>query len=229
MKYKALFVFFFGIVLSLMINSKSYASWPVAVAPAIEGQVLDATTGQPIENAIIEVTWQTSVMGIADRASGKAGYKLIVTGKDGKYRIPAKVMFQPLGGLISQYTQVVITVRHPLYEMKYAGVHITETKKYKQEGKLKKFNMSLLSLEEKYRNIDRTKMYTDKIPMQINYLSDEMTDGAYFVLANKISMSKDYLKYIFEKWDKIISNCKSDEKEYLYKELDNFKKYYNLK
>jgi hypothetical protein len=225
MKYKALFIFFFGIVLSLMFNSKSYASWPIVIAPAIEGQVMDATTGEPIENAIIEITWETSVYAVVDRSSGKAGYKLIATGKDGKYRIPSKVMLQPLGGFFSSFRGINIVVRHPLYESKDVSIWISSIggdRKIKQE-------VNLLSLEEKYKNIDRTKMYTDKIPMQINNLSDEMTNGTYFVLANKIDISTDYIKYIFGKWDGIILNYKPEERAYLYNELDKFKKYYNLK
>jgi hypothetical protein len=231
MKYKTLFVLFFGIVISLIAVNTGFASWPIAYAPAIQGIVLDVTTGQPIENVILEVSWSTSDMGIADRATGSAGHKLIVTDKNGRYRIPSKVMPQPLGGFFSMFDGISITMRHPLYELKYFRLNkdnLSDLRKSEESGK---YDIKLLSLEEKYKNIDRTKMYTDKIPMQVYNLGHEIGEvgGPYFAFSKKLGLSKDNQEYVFKRWDEIISKYNQEEKEHLNNRLDNFKNYYNLK
>jgi hypothetical protein len=231
MKSKALFVFFFGIVLSMLVANTGFAGWPVAVAPAIRGTILDATTGKPIENVVLEVNWSTSDMGFADRATGSAGHKLIVTDKNGSYRIPSRVMPQPLGGFFSMFDGMYIYVRHPLYEFKYFRLNKEDLSKMKQSGESGKHEIKVLSLEEKYKNINRTNMYDDKIPMQIYDLNTKMmgNDAAiYFEQATRMGIKKEYFKFIFESWENIINKYNNKEKIYLEDELHKFISYYGM-
>ncbi len=231
MKYKALFVFFFGIVLSLIIAQNSFAGWPIAVSPTVEGTIIDATTEQPIENVIIEVEWDTSVYAFVDRTTGSAGYRLMVTGKEGKYKIPAKVMLQPLGGFFSHFKAIDIKVRHPLYEFKSQGIDAENVGKFGKEGKLKQWDVRLLSLAEKYRNIDRNNIYEKNIPMQIHDLSREMMGNSaanYFKDAAKLGVKKDYFKYIYNSWQVIIDRYNDNEQGYLKEQFNRFKNYYGM-
>ncbi|MDO9390584.1 MAG: carboxypeptidase-like regulatory domain-containing protein, partial [bacterium] len=85
--------------------------------PVIAGQVLDATTGQPIENAVITVNWViNSYTGLEEHLE-EAGDKILITDKNGRYCIPAKTFgHMPLfiiGG--SQFHHIIASASHPLY------------------------------------------------------------------------------------------------------------------
>lgn len=200
MKLKIFLVFFLGIGLSVIIVNAVFAAWPAVYVPAIEGSVLDATTGDPIENAIIEATWETSVYAFVDRTSGSAGYKLLATGKDGKYRLPAKIFFQPLGGFISSFRGIDIKVRHPLYESKSHGIDVENIKKYSKEGKLKQWDFKVLKLEEKFSTPES------------NFWFDSELRGywVYFILAKKINIRTENNKYV-EEIEKLIKRFPNNE------------------
>ncbi|MDD5259947.1 MAG: hypothetical protein PHD29_08260 [bacterium] len=207
MKYKALFVFFFGIILSLIVIDTGFAGWPVATTPTIEGHVLDATTSQPIENVILEISWSTSDMGIADRASGSAGRKLIVTDKEGRYKIPAKIMPQPLGGLFSMFDGMYINVRHPLYEFKYVRLNKGDLSKMRQSGASGKYEIKLLSLEEKYKEARISKNIV--LGTHNNIFSDISESQGYALQAKQLRMKIDW-QNIFNYWDRIIEPFKNE-------------------
>jgi hypothetical protein len=217
MKFKALFVFFFGIVLSLIVTQNSFASWPITATPEIKGTVLDVTTGQPIENAIIEVTWLTSVTGIADRTSGQAGYILLSTGKDGKYRIPSKIMLQPLGGVISKFRSLEIIVRHPFYEHKDAGINASDVGKFSKEGKLKQWDVRLLSLRDKYPvGSDSYQVY--KLSWELNL--------DYFILANKMNvLDKIKVNYLIIKLRELVGKYREIDRKTLEPNIESINKY----
>ena len=88
-----------------------YAGWPINRTLPIEGTVTDATTGEPIENVIISAEWVKDYFGHEQPTFSK---KLIVTGKDGRYKIPGRLSLH----IISIFDRVRISVRHPLYESK---------------------------------------------------------------------------------------------------------------
>ncbi|MFH1287974.1 MAG: hypothetical protein ABII25_04680, partial [bacterium] len=106
-----------GIVLVMLLmlqSGKSNAGWPFNRTPAIEGQITDVTTGKPIENAIVACGWKKRVPSFGgDVTSGFAG-EVSVTGKDGKYKIPAKTTFH----LLSSFGGMMVQIVHPLYETK---------------------------------------------------------------------------------------------------------------
>ncbi len=189
MKNKILFAFLFGIVLSLMINCNCYASWPIVITPTIKGHVLDATTNQPIENAIIEVVWHAMQVAPSDRVGKSVISMLLVTNKNGEFTVPKKWFFQPLGGLVIEVDQQMLTVRHPLYESKELIISVKNLRAYKKEGKLNKYDISLLSLENKYK---------EKQPVI-------GCDYVYFVLANRIKYKYETSK-LFIHWENNLKN-----------------------
>ncbi len=115
MKLKALFVFFFGMVLSLIIVDIGLAK--VIKTPTIEGKVIDATTGQPLENAIVSCTWLTSVANLVERHNVVLFQETVITDKDGNFKISSKKTWE-LNGLLRSFNGIDMSVLHPIYESK---------------------------------------------------------------------------------------------------------------
>ncbi|MDD5259927.1 MAG: hypothetical protein PHD29_08160 [bacterium] len=208
MKNKGLFIVFFGIVLSLIITTTGFAAWPVAIAPSIEGTVYNAVSHKPIENAIVEVEWRTlDKIRNADFPRGPAGYKLIITGKDGKYKIPGKVMLQPLGGVLSRFDEVAIKVRHPLYESRLCSILNKDIPTYRAGGDLKRWNLLIRKLQDKYKYSN----VTDKeVSGTYNSIVEDLKEASvYASRAHQIRFKSDWNAY-FKTWDKIIEPYKND-------------------
>jgi hypothetical protein len=114
---------------------KTYAWQMFYRTPVIAGQVLDSTTGQPIENAVLEVKWViNSYTGLEEHIK-EAGDKILITDNTGRYCIPAKTFgHMPLmiiGG--SQFHHIQVSVLHPYSEA--GGVWWNKTElKYLRKG-----------------------------------------------------------------------------------------------
>ncbi len=197
LKVLRVIVFSMLVILLAKINP-CFAGWPINICPGMEGKVVDATTGEPIENAIIQVRWVAWRWAIVDRTYPTIGAKLVVTNKEGKFRIPRKVSFH----IISGFDTAWITVRHPLYETKevsirYSKTEINTDKKTGRQytgsywvyiGPIKhgrvQSDFELMSLEEKKSLPDRQ-------------------SWKYFKWAKKIGLDFNR-NFIYEKWDALL-------------------------
>lgn len=228
MKFKALFVFFFGIVLSMIGTQNSFAGWPINYVSAIEGIITDATTGEPIENVIVEGNWEKKVYSPPSATWMIYRRELAITDKNGHYKLHSKLSLH----VFSSFYGIDITLRHPLYKIKYLPV--PKERLYdvqRSNGDLKNCDLKLLSLAEKYRNIDRNNIYEKNIPMQIHDLSREMMGNSaanYFKDAAKLGVKKDYFKYIYNSWQVIIGRYNDNEQGYLKEQFNRFKNYYGM-
>jgi len=207
MKKKILIILILGLIVVFITLSSSFASWPLEVTPAIEGRILDATTGEPIENSIVEVDWDTSVFAFVDRTSGSAGYMLIVTGKDGKYKVPSKVMLQPLGGFFSHLRNIRIVVRHPLYESKDASIVEDNIDSYKKEGKFQRYDAILRTLKNKYKY---SRVINNNVLGTHNSLMDDLNEAqGYATQAKKMRLNVNWEIY-FNAWTAIVEPYRNE-------------------
>lgn len=61
---------------------------PVYMAEPIEGRVVDAETGQPIEGAVVVATWRTLRLGVDTHEGPTLKVLETTTDADGRYRLP---------------------------------------------------------------------------------------------------------------------------------------------
>ena len=54
-----------GVIVGIVIVTSSTIRWPINIFPAIEGKILGARTGEPIENVVVFVNWIKSSSGPA--------------------------------------------------------------------------------------------------------------------------------------------------------------------
>ncbi|MFH1260272.1 MAG: carboxypeptidase-like regulatory domain-containing protein [Elusimicrobiota bacterium] len=207
-------VFSMLVILLAKINP-CFAGWPINICPGMEGRVVDATTGQPVENAILQVKWVAWRWAIVDRTYPTISTKLVVTNKEGKFRIPRKVSFH----IISGFDTAWITVRHPLYETKEISIRYSKTEIKTDEktgrqyvsgayyvyiGPIKhgrvQYDFKVMSLKEKKSLPDGQSWY-------------------YFKWAKKIGVNIDR-DFIYKKWDKLLENW-SEYGEYIKKLKNN--------
>jgi len=153
-----------GMVAGVVIISSFTIRWPINSFPAVEGKLLDATTGEAIENVLISVNWIRSSPGPAGEITRTIRSDIVVTDKEGKYRIPRLWSFH----LFSVFSRGYMGFYHPLYASKQA-VAARERRKiiigspalkaYPEEFEYKDgaihYDIELLSLEEKYANAIR--------------------------------------------------------------------------
>jgi hypothetical protein len=144
------------------------AGRPFHKYPAIEGRIIDAVTGMPVENVLVEVTWykENLIGGPGGTSSSFSNVERMLTDKDGKWKVSSKITLH----ILSQPSGVVMNTSHPLYENKQVGIIYTQedesyhpgrsSRKYKfvynpdcelKDGKLS-YTLKLTSLEEKYKN-----------------------------------------------------------------------------
>lgn len=127
---KKIFLISFLLITNLLItNHCLYAWWwPINRTPPIEGRVIDATTGKPIENVVVSALWWKGIPTPGGEMRGRKAFEIAITDKEGKYRIPAKITVH----LLSYFESIMLEVTHPLYERK------EETWRPKQIQNLKK-------------------------------------------------------------------------------------------
>ena len=224
---KVFLICFVAVISCLTSVAFVYAGWPINRTLPIEGTVTDATTGEPIENVIISAEWAKWAI----RANDIFSKKLIVTGKDGRYRIPSRLSFH----IISRFSYVEISVRHPLYESKVGwgnsyvwhakGMeHLRKGGKewyyerpeikhpsekrgvhgYYKDGKIH-FDIKLVSLEEKYR--DNVGVWGKKKSLSTEF---RYNGPAYFSLAKRKKITIDYIE-ILRNWENITNRFPNDK------------------
>ncbi len=103
-----LFTFYF----SLFTSPKVFAGWPINRTPEITGVVTDATTGQPIENAVVSAEWLKATPSPGGDVRQGIASEVAVTDKDGKYVIPAKTTIHTFSCFDGVYLN---NISHPLY------------------------------------------------------------------------------------------------------------------
>lgn len=210
-----------------------YAGWPINRTPAIEGKVVDATTGEPIENVVIVAVWyKKEYWKPSFGGTPSAGFskEIIITDKEGKYKIPSKTSIHIFTG----FDDIRINICHPLYEGKFFGVvkegyderdpeKIEMVKKYGYmlwgygtdigsftytNKNTIHYDIQLLSLEERYVKVVNSKLAVNeelenRYGEFLRFLEGRSNGGYFLTLKNrKIEIS---LEQIMDKWDKINS------------------------
>jgi len=189
-----------------------YLGWPVNITPAIEGRVVDATTGEPIENVMVTVLWHKDYMigGPGGTSSGFADGARMLTDKDGKWNVWPHIHMH----LLSKPGGVVIKTYHPLYEDKQEPVYIytyyerdPKKRKWKYYGEYRNGKVShdtkLLSYEEMFivQTKGKGKEVLDEY-LDRKFLISSFEDGYYFKFLKKHNKAFD-LDEIIEKWKQI--------------------------
>ncbi len=189
-------------LMSIVIVSSCLAGWPINYVPPIEGRVIDATTGEPIENVIVSADWSKTIYAIIHPLSGTIDVKSVITDKEGRYRIPAKISLH----LVSSFGWLRVYFCHPLYErqkVSWNGEDIKLLRKGKRicssgfpiDGEYEKgaihYDANLLTLEEKYvkpvrekgKEIGEQEIY--KLSGDVHRHIELYEDGRYFLFVKK--------------------------------------------
>lgn len=207
----------------LFTNHCLYAGWVgITKTPSIEGQVIDATTGKPIENVLISCSWFANYLGLApDTITGYYTHRVVITNKEGKYKIPGYTKLR----LGSRFLWIDIGVSHPLYESK--SMRWPDIGQPDKDGVVH-YNIQLLSLEEKYNKSSEQLADSNERKKELAHkLSLEFNRGflGYFktLKARKIDFNT---QLIFQSWEHIVSKFSGDDRVYeiLRRDYKNAKK-----
>ncbi|OGS19185.1 MAG: hypothetical protein A3J83_07330 [Elusimicrobia bacterium RIFOXYA2_FULL_40_6] len=97
----------------LLCSQCLYAGWPINRTPAIEGKIVDASTGEPIENVVFEAVWEKAGGSISldGLPISPCAVEQIVSSKDGSFKIPPKTTLH----IFSKFFILNIRMYHPLY------------------------------------------------------------------------------------------------------------------
>ncbi|MDD5260194.1 MAG: hypothetical protein PHD29_09540 [bacterium] len=227
MKYKSLFVFFFGIVISMIATQKGFCWSPIAKSPEIHGQVVDVTTKKPIENALVTVVYYKEVPAVVDRRSEVFASYEYITDKEGKFTVPAKtsIHMPPLLIVGSWFAGRNVMVYHPLYitapeitsDLEKSEIKVTSNK----DGSLK-YEVGMVSLEKRYRVDQNSKSFINKTLKPLDFYSAiEVNDNAFYwntLTQHKVSYN---IGSIFDCWRKIAEQFPSGA---AHSYLDNLEK-----
>jgi len=210
-----------GIMAGLVIVSSLTIRWPINTFPAIEGKILDVTTGEPIENVVVSVNWIRSSPGPAGEITRTIKGDIAVTDKKGEYRIPRLWSFH----LFSVFSRGYMGFYHPLYASKQAVVARERRriiigspalKAYPEESEYKDgiihYDISLLTLEEKYiKAVQKLKLIVDseekkkktwKLSGDLSGKFQAYDNGYYWRVLKTQGISFD-LNEVFKVWDKL--------------------------
>ena len=219
---------FLGILAVLVLFVVFSKWWPMYKYPAVQGKVTDATTGKPIENAIVVCGYTETVAGIVDNVTQGIGSEVSVTNKDGEYSIPLKRVWHilpwwlPLGG-VWEY-RMNLTFAHPFYETKnllntqglsWSESHSNKESTYREnKGKIN-LDMKLMSLEDKYVKNRDSKTRKELASSFISHCGS-YDNGSYWVVLKKKNVLFN-LENIFKEWDKIANKVFIGEYNYFNK------------
>jgi len=156
--YVVIFLLIFELI---AISNLGYCKWRlINKTPPIEGRVTDATTGQPIENVVISCEWVKEVPAFVDTVRKGFAHEVVITDKEGKYRIPSKRSwhFPPILCVGSSFNGISINIAHPLYSTpqfvgagnEWVFIPSENRRIYKSKDGIIHYDIELLSLEEKY-------------------------------------------------------------------------------
>jgi hypothetical protein len=198
---------------------------PLRIIPSFEGQLIDQTTGRPVANAVIELTYHKAMASVGGDIGSTARTRLAATDTDGRYRIPSIYFVH----LLSFYSTIQIRVNHPVYETKEFRWWLDEYKalmrgerQYKngrdilnvkgayQDGVVR-FDFSVLKLSDKF-----TYETIKEHPWVVQLKRDIQNDGVYRDLSSEFVFEGDrYVvkartlgipidgKALFDAWDDI--------------------------
>lgn len=195
-------------------------AWLGYSVPPIQGRVTDATTGEPIANAVLVVNWTKMVSGLVDTMTVSMKKMYVATDENGVYRIPPYWSVH----IFSTFWDVNWTIRHPLYETMQRGMsrrtldaqrhpekipeaELAEIRRYttKNEAGELVSNFSLLSLDEKYKEKPSIKEFRGDL------FSEFATEGPiYFYITKKTGMMVDS-EPVIQIWEKIAARFKDNQ------------------
>ena len=85
------------VLIIIFVSGTSFAGWFIYHKPAYKGRVIDAETKEPIEGAVVVVTYTKETMGIPHKYSSIINVRETLTDQNGEFYIPRYfTMIQPL-------------------------------------------------------------------------------------------------------------------------------------
>ena len=85
------------VLIIILVSGTSFAGWLIYHKPAYKGRVIDAETKEPIEGAVVVVTYTKETMGIPHKYSSIINVRETLTDQNGEFYIPRYItMIQPL-------------------------------------------------------------------------------------------------------------------------------------
>jgi len=97
MKHKRILSFTVALSFLIFISVPAFAGWLIYHKPAFKGKVIDAETKEPIEGAVVVVTYSKETIGIPHKYSSIIDVRETLTDKNGEFYIPRYItMIQPL-------------------------------------------------------------------------------------------------------------------------------------
>lgn len=230
--YVVIFLLIFELI---AISNLGYCKWRlINKTPPIEGRVTDATTGQPIENVVISCEWVKEVPAFVDTVRKGFAHEVVITDKEGKYRIPSKRSwhFPPILCVGSSFNGISINIAHPLYSTpqfvgagnEWVFIPSENRRIYKSKDGIIHYDIELLSLEEKYvKAVQNLKLITDNkqreerlekiIREDFLPFIHAYDNGAYFLTCEGYGIHF-YLENIFGAWESIARRLSINEKVY---------------
>src|SRR3989339_1926189 len=162
----------------------AYAGWPFNRTPKIEGVVTDPATGKPIENVVVSAEWVKGMPSPGGTVGEVIACEAVVTDKDGKYVMPAKITFH----ILSTFDYMKVTVIHPLFNTQSKFFDKYQFKLIKNDG----YSPQLVSLGGK------PEVSQKEPPGMMFYGMDTVTFDLYIVQGNKIGFN---FGKVFPDWD----------------------------
>lgn len=205
-------------------------AWLYYSVPPIQGTITDATTGKPIENAVLVVRWVKTSYVVLHPQSVVMKKMYVATDKNGVFRIPSYWSIH----IFSEFMSVIWVARHPLYStvelgIGRAGIDVltqpdkktvgeeTDVRKYASlaaSGEIE-FDFKLLSLKEKFKEKPSTGDFRGELFEEFLYESP-----AYFSISRKLGLAQD-TDTIFKEWDEVAGQFK--DVKYIQEALKNGK------
>ncbi|MBN1384573.1 MAG: carboxypeptidase regulatory-like domain-containing protein [Elusimicrobia bacterium] len=174
------------IVIVIILLGMGSIHGPKFVTAEMTGRITDATTGKPIENAVVAVKWYYSFPISIDTVSHVYKTQIAVTDAQGNYKIPSETYWH----FFKSITGNRVSIIHPLYTS-YGKGDVRDKKPIR-------FDIKLLSLDERYNQLKNNIEYNTTLR---GYF-DSYDSGGYFLLLKQKGI-KFNLNKIFSKWDKL--------------------------
>ncbi len=187
-------------------------AWLYYSVPPIQGTITDATTGKPIENAVLVVRWvKTGYAALhPQRIVMKKMY--VATDRNGVFSIPAFWSTHILSG----FDSVLWVARHPLYSTVDTGIgreeidalrqpdnatvdKLAEIHKYASLGASGEivYKLSLITLREKYKDKPWVEGFNGALDREFLFEGPK-----YFSTAKQLGLAMN-IEAIYKEWDEI--------------------------
>lgn len=104
---KKTLIFMVSLSILVFVSVPAFAGWLIYHKPAFKGKVIDAETKEPIEGAVVVVTYTKETMGIPHKYSSIIDVRETLTDKNGEFYIPSyTTLIQPLS--FEEWTRFII-------------------------------------------------------------------------------------------------------------------------